>query len=313
MTRERWSDIAPRWQTAHVRAHAGRLTAHQHAVLEAVLYLLASFQQTEDNLSLGQIAQHAGIWPKPADECPKTTRLSVGRHLRALADVGAITYQPAKGRGYSGTVGLPDADPTIAARFQKASHRARPSSANSSHEPRPSDQKASHEPDPSDQEGRGSRATRARSTPAKGRARPPQKGAPQARPPEGRDPEGFPEGSLPEDGGAAHAEPPASAAPHSPHANGGAPSDSYHDPLGDWLCDQGRYDLTDPDVDDVVSRLTLATLKLPMNLRRDVATELALHPTRYRRPDDIWPVVLDVARTAGIHLDPTLPELPENP
>lgn len=96
-TRTIWDEILPAWDHAHRAANAGRATLHQRAVLEAVLWLLGSFQRLDDTIRLTQVAQHAGLWDGEG-ECPRSASAAAGRHLQALADLGAITYQPSKSR-----------------------------------------------------------------------------------------------------------------------------------------------------------------------------------------------------------------------
>lgn len=96
-TRRMWTDILPAWDHAHRAATSGQATPAQRAVLEAVLWLLARHQRTEDTVRLTQVAYEAGMWDG-TDTCPRWTSAAVGRHLQALADLEAIVYEPSTSR-----------------------------------------------------------------------------------------------------------------------------------------------------------------------------------------------------------------------
>jgi hypothetical protein len=99
MTRHRamWALILPAWDHAHRTANAGHATPAQRATLEAVLWLLASHQRLDDTVRLTQVAREAGLWDG-AGECPRSASAAAGRHLAALAAMGAIDYEPSTSR-----------------------------------------------------------------------------------------------------------------------------------------------------------------------------------------------------------------------
>lgn len=176
MSRANWSDIAPRWKTAHLRMLAGGAGPDEHAVAEAALFLLASHQKITDRTSLGQVARHAGLWIEPG-EVSRHRRRRVGQILTRLDELGVLTYEPLPGRGGC-VIGLPESDGAL---FTDAAHRALlgPRDRDGvSREPEPRDSdEVSREPEPRDRDGV-SRASRTRDSRAVSR----ESGAPIARP-----------------------------------------------------------------------------------------------------------------------------------
>src|SRR5688500_3281676 len=112
MTPSRWDAVTVRRRTAHRLALRGHADPADHAVLEAVLHLLGDYQRFEDRLSLTQVAQHAGLCPWNA-EPSRHERREAGRHLAALAGMGALEYEPRSGKQLAGLVRLPQPDRTL--------------------------------------------------------------------------------------------------------------------------------------------------------------------------------------------------------
>jgi hypothetical protein len=84
-------------------------------VLLAVISFTALWSRLSDHRSHSQIAEKAGL---ARSDDPKrqhsTGNRQVSRSLKRLADLGAITYRPAQGRGHLSEIGLPKGDSGIA-------------------------------------------------------------------------------------------------------------------------------------------------------------------------------------------------------
>jgi hypothetical protein len=121
-----WEQILPAWDAAH---HAGLAATHpQRSTLAAVLWLLARYQRTTDTVRLTQVAHHAGMW-NGEGECPRHITAAVGRHLQALHELGAITYEPSTSRR-GVTITLPPGSRAADARAEEGDSRAPDARAN---------------------------------------------------------------------------------------------------------------------------------------------------------------------------------------
>jgi hypothetical protein len=263
--RRMWDDVLPRWRASH---NAARLTATsaEKDVLAAVHLLLAAHQRTEDRLRLSQIAYEAGLWDGTGD-CPRSAAARVGRRLQALHDHGAITYQPALGRGPAGLVALPDPDENRApdTRGSTGSNRA-PHRRDTDGQPRATDarnttkNRAPHGTEP--------RASRSRTAPLTVQNR-----APQARAPEefSEGYRGEPEEEGASGGGSADA-PPTSDAPtrrdETRHAITTGRLTGHHALLETLIT---LHDEVDPDDD-----FPTVTLAAQLSTLGDKRTQLAL-------------------------------------
>lgn len=93
--RTMWELVLPAWDQAHLAAHGA--THAQRSVLFGVLWLLGSYQRESDTVRLSQVAFHAGMWDGIGTPSRSVLR-HVGEHLTALAERGAITYEPSRSR-----------------------------------------------------------------------------------------------------------------------------------------------------------------------------------------------------------------------
>jgi hypothetical protein len=103
--RARFVDANAAGRAAIDSAVAAKCSAAALRTLLGVIKLITLYSRTEDRLPLGQIAAAIGL-DGPAGE------RQVGRHLLELHRVGAVRYEPARGRRQVGSVGLPKVAPT---------------------------------------------------------------------------------------------------------------------------------------------------------------------------------------------------------
>jgi hypothetical protein len=97
--RDSYVEVGAAIRQAAKRAVDARCNLTQHRVLAAVIALVASYSRLTDRVSLRQLAEFAGMGGKRPE-------LEVARALAALADAGAVVYEPGIGKTPS-RVGLP--------------------------------------------------------------------------------------------------------------------------------------------------------------------------------------------------------------
>ena len=97
---------AERMRQAIERAHAGGAAPRALTILAGVLYWTVGHSKVSDYVSLGKIAQAAGMWAGRSMDCPRPITNEVRKGLRQLVESGCIDYEPAKGRGTVGRVEL---------------------------------------------------------------------------------------------------------------------------------------------------------------------------------------------------------------
>ena len=148
-----WREIALPWKTAHRAATNGQATPTQHAVLEAIIYLLASSQRLNGTYHLGHIAREAGLWTDPDNEVSRHRKRTTGEALVALHDMGAIIYEPSPGWGNPNFIALPKPDPDLLtgpelAAFQRAAQDARNNDTEDDPQRAPQDARKDTDPNP---------------------------------------------------------------------------------------------------------------------------------------------------------------------
>lgn len=163
-----WAHVAPAMQLSYELTRSHQLGSGPRMTLQAIHYLLGLRQVLQDQISTAQLAREIGLWDG-TDECPRGARETIGRHLKALSEAGAITYNPAPGRGRLGTIQLPEADPVPGCACTdcrgKAAPHTRPSDNKVASGTRPSTGKAAPHTRPSQQEGRAVEPERSRAAP----------------------------------------------------------------------------------------------------------------------------------------------------
>lgn len=94
------------------KAIAGGATNAERSVLLSAFYWLVTYSRLSDGVSLGQIAQAAGLWDGPASECPRSVTRVVSQRLRRLQELGCIQYTPGGrwGRGHPSRISLAPED-----------------------------------------------------------------------------------------------------------------------------------------------------------------------------------------------------------
>jgi hypothetical protein len=91
------------------RAIAAGATSAERLVLAAVHHWLATFSWFASPVTLGQIAQVAGLWDGAASDCPREITKKVAQRLRQLEEYDALRYRAggARGAGDASWVALP--------------------------------------------------------------------------------------------------------------------------------------------------------------------------------------------------------------
>lgn len=107
--RAAYRDVGARARQSRERALAGGATPAELAVLGAVFHWIVTFSKTGDYVSLGRLAQAAGMWDGEAEDCPRYVEKRVAQRLRRLEEMRALVYSPGgqHGRGDASRVGLP--------------------------------------------------------------------------------------------------------------------------------------------------------------------------------------------------------------
>lgn len=107
--------LGPAMRASLHAAHTHGCTPAELCTLHAIHIHTISWGKLTDRASLGQIAVTAGLWDDDPKDCPHWIRRRIARRLQALADAGAITYEPGGTDGWgASTIGLPggaDTDP----------------------------------------------------------------------------------------------------------------------------------------------------------------------------------------------------------
>jgi hypothetical protein len=94
---------------AIARANAAKVSLFERRVLEAVLWLTASYSRVSDDTSVRQIASI--VYGVARDDVNRRQRDRVGEVLERLHKAGVITYEPGRGRYSRCRVGLPQCTP----------------------------------------------------------------------------------------------------------------------------------------------------------------------------------------------------------
>jgi hypothetical protein len=107
-TRDPYAEVGQRTRQSIERALVGGATPAELAILQATTYWLTTFSRTTDVVSLGRLAQAAGLWDGSIEDCPRDIEKRVASRLRRLEVMGAVLYEPGgQGRGDASRLTLP--------------------------------------------------------------------------------------------------------------------------------------------------------------------------------------------------------------
>lgn len=95
MKRDPYAVVGEAMRFAQMRAAAAKLSSGEWRVFNAVLWFTASWSKLTDRVTVDEIARRAGISHRHTTRC-----------LAKLAEDEVVFYQPSRGRGRLGIVGL---------------------------------------------------------------------------------------------------------------------------------------------------------------------------------------------------------------